>query len=109
MSGGAKIRRALVTGGGGYIGSHAVRRLLRRGHEVTVVDDLSMGSIGAVELLASVREAGVERFLFSSTAAVCESPHDRRGCLELAPETGGHGGEADGLKNSSNCTSADFT
>jgi len=35
--------RILVTGGAGYIGSHTVRLLRRRGYEVTVVDDLSRG------------------------------------------------------------------
>jgi UDP-glucose-4-epimerase GalE len=36
-------RRILVTGGAGYIGAHTARMLLRRGFEVTVVDDLSRG------------------------------------------------------------------
>ena len=33
----------LVTGGAGYIGSHAVRELVRTGHEVVVYDNLSAG------------------------------------------------------------------
>jgi UDP-glucose 4-epimerase len=41
----------LVTGGAGYIGSHAALRLIEDGHAVTVVDDLSRGNLGAVEAL----------------------------------------------------------
>jgi UDP-glucose-4-epimerase GalE len=40
--------RILVTGGAGYIGSHAVRLFLARGHDVWVYDNLSMGHRRAV-------------------------------------------------------------
>jgi UDP-glucose-4-epimerase GalE len=40
--------RILVTGGAGYIGSHAVRLFLARGHDVWVCDNLSLGHRAAV-------------------------------------------------------------
>jgi UDP-glucose-4-epimerase GalE len=40
--------RILVTGGAGYIGSHAVRLFLARGHDVWVYDNLALGHRAAV-------------------------------------------------------------
>lgn len=40
--------RILVTGGAGYIGSHAVRRFLKAGHDVSILDNLSYGHREAV-------------------------------------------------------------
>ena len=40
--------KVLVTGGAGYIGSHAVRLLARAGHDVWVYDNLSFGHRQAV-------------------------------------------------------------
>lgn len=49
----------LVTGGAGYIGSHAVRQLIRSGRDVVVVDDLSKGHRQAVDLAAAFYQADV--------------------------------------------------
>ena len=44
--------RYLVTGGAGFIGSNTVDELVRRGHSVVVLDDLSGGK---EENLAEIR------------------------------------------------------
>lgn len=128
----------LVVGGAGYVGSHALRRLIRAGHSVWVYDNLSRGHRGAVpagrliegevadgprlvevlrehridavmhfaayalvnesvvdpamyyrnnviatlELLDAMRQAKVERFVFSSTTATYGEPG-----LSPIPET----------------------
>tara|TARA_X000001036_G_scaffold437667_1_gene483533 strand:- start:13317 stop:14261 length:945 start_codon:yes stop_codon:yes gene_type:complete len=41
--------RALVTGGAGFIGSHLIDRLVSRGDEVVVLDNLSSGKIEFIE------------------------------------------------------------
>ena len=46
--------RVLVTGGAGYIGSHAVRELVNSGHHVTVLDNLSKGHEEAVDPRANL-------------------------------------------------------
>lgn len=46
-----------VMGGAGYIGSHAVKLLVERGHAVTVVDNLTNGHRAAVHAKATLRVA----------------------------------------------------
>jgi UDP-glucose 4-epimerase len=123
--------KVLVTGGAGYIGSHAVKRLRQQGHQVVVLDNLSRGhrqavsdevpfyqldlretsavttlltaedidcvmhfaalayvgesvdqplryyennTWGTVSLLEAMQQAGVHRFVFSSTCATYGQP-----------------------------------
>ena len=48
--------RYLVTGGAGFIGSNTVDELVRRGHSVVVLDDLSSGK---EDNLADLRNKGL--------------------------------------------------
>jgi UDP-glucose 4-epimerase len=135
--------RVLVTGGGGYIGSVAIERLVMKGHEVVALDDFSRGHraavhpaattvdcdlrdpaavnravtgsgadavlhfaalhlvpesvekpgeyyqtnvSGGINLLNAVKDAGITRFVFSSTAAVYGEP-EKLPIREDAPRT----------------------
>jgi UDP-glucose 4-epimerase len=37
------VKKSIITGGAGFIGSHLAEELLRRGHEVVVIDNFSTG------------------------------------------------------------------
>ena len=45
------MKRIVVTGGAGFIGSHLVEELIRRGNQVIVLDDLSTGKLENIKHL----------------------------------------------------------
>ncbi|KAL8101312.1 hypothetical protein AgCh_033263 [Apium graveolens] len=60
------VTHVLVTGGAGYIGSHAALRLLKDSYRVTIVDNLSRGNIGAVKVLQDLfPEPGRLQFIYA--------------------------------------------
>ncbi|KAJ6887323.1 hypothetical protein NC651_027612 [Populus alba x Populus x berolinensis] len=60
------VIHVLVTGGAGFIGSHAALRLLKDGYRVTIVDNLSRGNIGAVKVLQELfPEPGRFQFIYA--------------------------------------------
>mgnify|MGYP001272592408 CR=1 FL=1 len=82
----------LVTGGAGYIGSHAAKRLLREGHSVVILDSLIPGRAneGALVALRSMQSVG-DRLAFvradiADRAAVQAAirAHDVEGVLHFA-------------------------
>lgn len=54
--------KVLVAGGAGYIGSHAVYELIRAGHEVVIVDNLTTGDMNMVHPEASFYECDIRDY-----------------------------------------------
>jgi UDP-glucose 4-epimerase len=73
------MKRYLVTGGAGFIGSHLVDALLARNHAVRVLDDLSTGKLSNLAAQAEIVKGDI---LDSSLMADCLSDVD--GCFHLA-------------------------
>lgn len=56
--------KVLITGGAGYIGSHAVKQFLAHGDEVVVVDNLSTGHLDAVDERATFYQGDIADYEF---------------------------------------------
>jgi len=71
------MSKVIVTGGAGFIGSNLVQELLKRGHQVSILDNLSTGRLSNIEFLlddknvafvrGSVNNLALMRRLFSGT------------------------------------------
>lgn len=60
------MKKILVTGGAGYIGSHVCKALDRAGFEIVVLDNLSTGNRGAVQWGEFIKGDLVDRELLDS-------------------------------------------
>jgi len=73
------MMKFVVTGGAGFIGSHLVDHLISKGHEVTVLDDLSTGHKKNIHPQAKFKQGSVlDRKLVESLLL------DSDGCFHLA-------------------------
>ena len=73
--------KVLVTGGAGYVGSHAVRELAAAGHEIVIYDNFSTGHIEFCEGFLVVRGEIGDRELLS------EALEDVDGVIHFAGST----------------------
>lgn len=84
----------LVTGGAGFIGSHLAADLVRRGAEVTVLDNLSTGQRSYLPEGASLREGDVR-----DPEAVARAVRGQEYVFHLAAEVGNVLSVEDPMKN----------
>jgi len=73
------VAHLLVTGGAGFVGSHLVNALLKRGHRVRVLDDLSTGTRHNIPSRVEFIEADV-----TNSSAVTRAFDRIDGCYHLA-------------------------
>jgi UDP-glucose 4-epimerase len=51
------MKKAIVTGGAGFIGSHITEELVKRGYRVTVIDNLTTGRLANLDTVLSSKNA----------------------------------------------------
>ena len=56
-----------ITGGAGFIGSHLVEAFLEKGDEVSIIDDLSTGSLQNIRFLQEIPDYSKRLSVFIDT------------------------------------------
>jgi UDP-glucose 4-epimerase len=74
------VRKILITGGAGFIGSHLAEALLEQGHEVVGLDDLSTGSL---ENILPLKDNPRFRFVLGSILEEDKVDQLVQGCDEI--------------------------
>ena len=54
------MKNVLITGGAGFIGSHLASKYVEAGHNVTVIDNLSTGSLKNIDHLKHYSNFNIE-------------------------------------------------
>ncbi len=78
----------LITGGAGFIGSHLSDELLRRGHAIHVLDDLSTGAVENIRHLKDHPRFEYTIDTCASTRVVAEAVDDADAIFHLAAAVG---------------------
>jgi UDP-glucose 4-epimerase len=55
------MSKVIVTGGAGFIGSHIAQELVKRGHQVTIIDNLTTGKLSNIEPVLGNKNADFVR------------------------------------------------
>jgi UDP-glucose 4-epimerase len=78
----------LITGGAGFIGSHLAEALLAKKHHVTVIDDLSTGSIRNIQPLKKNKNFNYVIDTVMNKSLLCELVDDCQTVFHLAAAVG---------------------
>ncbi len=84
-------KRALVTGGASFIGSHLVDALVERGAKVRVVDNLSSGKLDNIQRHIDAGAVEFQRGDLLDQSAVCNAVSGSEVVFHLAADHGGRG------------------
>ena len=82
------MKKILVTGGAGFIGSNLVKRLVERGYDVTVIDNLERGKVDFVENIKPLKLVVCDLTDYETMQQFFE---DKDVVIHLASKVGGIG------------------